>query len=358
MSGTSLDGIKASLIATDGVDIYEVIESQNYPFPDGLRLKMRKLINECKYNDEKTAAFEETEEEFNLFSLNIIEEFKSSYGEKINLIGLEGPTICQDTEKNFILQLGNASKLAEDSGIRIVSRFHDADMLNNGQGAPITATYFNAMAQTLDKPVVFINIGGTSSLTWIGHYGEISAFDCGPGNALIDDWMIKHAGIQMDYNGKMAATGQVHNKIIAQMMKHRFFAMYPPKSLSRETFNAKAEHLEGLSIADGAATAAAFISEAIAYSIAFYLPELPVKAFVCGGGASNPTLVRFIRQRLKEMNIAVILEEDVSLKINDAQAIAFIAARRIYNLPITFPTTTGVALPLCGGEIYDRAEAQ
>ena len=138
------------------------------------------------------------------------------------------------------------------------------------------------------------------------------------------------------------------------LLKHEFFAKYPPKTLDRNEFNNKIEHLEGLSLENGAATVTDFIAEAIAYSIAFYLPEIPAQAVICGGGAKNPTLLRLLKARLKHMNISTLPEYELDCKIDDASAIAFLAARRIYSLPITFPTTTGISSAMTGGEIYNK----
>ena len=353
MAGTSLDGIKVSLISTDGVDIYDTFLTRRVPYTDSLREKIHACFGKKASTPEDKAVIEAAETEITELMIKIIEDIKMEYPE-IDLVGIEGPTICHDPETYYTYQLGKGREIAQKTGLKTVTHFHNADILNGGQGAPITATYYGALAQNLEKPNVFINIGGITNVIWTGHLGEITAFDCGPGNALIDDWVLKHAGMHMDYNGKLAATGHVHEKIIAQMMKHDFFAKYPPKSLDRNLFNNKTEHLEGLSLEDGAATATAFVAEAIAYSLAFYLPEVPIKAVICGGGAHNPTLNRFIRQKLKEMEIETVSDDYFDAEINDAAAVAFLAARRIYNLPITFPTTTGINMPIPGGEIYTK----
>ncbi len=354
MGGTSLDGIKAALISTDGVDIYEVKNARNFIYPDGLIQKIRSVFGMHYSNPEEQEKIDAVEAEVTDFLCEIVSEINAETSETIDVVGLEGPTICHEPENGYTYQLGKGQTLAEKTGIKVITHFRNADILNGGQGSPITATYYSALAQGLEKPNVFINIGGITNLIWTGHLGEIVAFDCGPGNALINDWVFKHGGMQMDFNGKLAATGTVHEKIINQMMKHDFFAKYPPKSLDRNSFNDKTEHLEGLSLEDGAATATAFISEAIAYSLALYLPEVPVCAVLCGGGAQNPTLVRFIRQHLKSMKIESVLEDVFDFKIGDAPAIAFLAMRRLYSLPITFPTTTGIAQPMIGGKIYEK----
>lgn len=354
MSGTSLDGIKVSLISTDGIDIYETKICRYYNFDENLRKKIRLCLGKKSDIKEDKILIDDAETQITDFLCSVIEEIKAEVDVDIDAIGLEGPTICNEPEKHYTYQLGKGKIIANKTGINVVTHFHNADILNGGLGFPITPTYYNFLAQNLGKPIAFINIGGTTSITWIGHFGEIIAFDCGPGNALIDDWMFKHAGVLMDHNGKCAAMGKVHEKIVNNMLKHHFFAKYPPKTLDRNEFNHKVEHLEGLSLHDGAATVTDFIAEAIAYSLSFYLPEVPAQAVICGGGAKNPTLLRFLRTRLKNMNIATLPENELDIEINDSCAIAFLAARRIYSLPITFPTTTGISSAMTGGEIYNK----
>lgn len=354
MSGTSLDGIKAAVISTDGIDIYETMFTRRYTFDEVLRFKIRSILGKKNNIEQEKILIDVVEEDITTFLCSIIAEIQSETGIEINAIGLEGPTICNEPDNHYTYQLGKGKIIAKNTGIDVVTHFHNADILNGGLGFPITATYYNSLAQNLGKPIAFINIGGTTNITWIGHFGEMISFDCGPGNALIDDWMSKHGGILMDYNGKCAATGTVHQKIVNTMLKHDFFAKYPPKTLDRNEFCNKTEHLEGLSLQDGAATVTDFIAEAIAYSLAFYLPEVPAQTVICGGGAKNPTLLRFLRNKLKSMNIATLPENELDVEINDASAIAFLAARRIYSLPITFPTTTGIATAMTSGEIYKK----
>ena len=354
MSGTSLDGIKASLVSTDGVDVYETFFKRRYAFDEVLQNKIRSVLGKKICVEEEKKLIDVVENEFTDFLCSIVEEIKKETDIKIDAIGLEGPTICNEPHNHYTYQLGKGKIIAKNCKIDVVTHFHNADILNGGLGFPISATYYNFIAQNLGKPIAFINIGGISNITWISPFGEMIAFDCGPGNALIDDWMFKHAGVLMDYNGKCAAMGSVHSKIVNTMLKHDFFAKYPPKTLDRNEFNNKAEHLEGLSLMDGAATVTDFVAEAIAYSLAFYLPEVPAQAVICGGGAKNPTLLRFLRNKLKNMKIAIMPENELDVDIDDASAIAFLACRRIYSLPITFPQTTGIASAMTGGEIYAK----
>lgn len=352
--GASLDGIKAELVLTDGVDIFAADKFRKFPYPESLFQKIRAIIGKKADNPEDKALIDAAEIEFSEFIRHIVELYVQESESPIELIGLEGPTICHEPENKYTYQLGKGRILANDTGIKVVTHFHNADILNGGLGAPISASYYQTLAQKLEKPVVFINIGGITTIAYCGQLGEICAFDCGPGTAMIDDWLLKHGGVAMDYDGKFAAIGHPDEKITAALLKHEYFTKYPPKFINRDGFNDKMEHFEGLSLENGAATATAFISEAIAYALAFHLPDVPVTAILCGGGARNPTLVRHIRQKLKDMKIEAHTAKELNMEINEAQAVAFLAARRIHFLPITFPTTTGVSEPIAGGEIYEK----
>lgn len=352
--GASLDGIKAELVLTDGVDIFAAQKFRKFAYPESLLQKIRSVIGKKVTVPEDKILIDNAESEFSVFIRQIVEEYISESESPVELIGLEGPTICHEPQNRYTYQLGKGRILAQDTGIKVVTHFHNADILNGGLGAPISASYYQTLAQKLEKPAVFINIGGITTIAYSGRLGEICAFDCGPGTALIDDWLLKHGGVAMDYDGRFAALGHADEKITAALLKHEYFAKYPPKFINRDGFNDKTEHFEGLSLEDGAATATAFISEAIAYALAFYLPEVPVTAILCGGGAHNPTLVRHIRQKLKEMSIEAHTAKELGMEINEAQAAAFLAARRLHYLPITFPTTTGVPEPISGGEIYEK----
>ena len=203
------------------------------------------------------------------------------------------------------------------------------------------------------RPLAVIDVGGTSEVVWFGTSGEMKAFVSGPGNAVINDWVMKHGGMHIDYNGKLAITGRVDEKILAVLMHHKYIALNPPKACDRTVFAEKMEHLEGLSLEDGAATATAFVAESIAYSMALYLPEPPEEAIVCGGGAKNPTLMRFLRQRLPNMTVKTAVEAGWQPEAVDAQEAAFWAVRRLHWLPLSFPATTGAVEPVIGGEIFE-----
>ena len=353
MSGTSLDGVDIASITTDGFDVYDFGDSRTVPYDEHLREKIRACLEKKPDNEEDKKLILEAQEDLTRFHAQVVKEFIADNNENIDIIGFHGHTIYHDPDNHYTHQIGDGKLLAHLTGIKVVNRFRNADVAAGCEGAPLIPVYHNALINNFEKPVGILNIGGVSNITWIGRNGEMLAFDTGPGNAPINDWVFKHAHQHMDYNGKLAISGKINEKILATLMKHKYFGEYPPKSMDRNLFKEKLEHLEGLSLEDGAATATAFTAESIAYSCAMYLPEMPKSIIVCGGGANNPTLIRFIRQRLENVEVKTASEVGWNADALEAQGFAFMAVRRLYELPISFPSTTGVPVPLVGGEISE-----
>lgn len=352
MSGTSLDGVDIALIETDGVDVYHYGRAYTVPYDDDLRDSLRSVLGLKPDTPEHKEQIRQVEEAMTRFHADVVKDFLSAEDAPVELIGFHGHTIHHEPEQHYTHQIGNGQLLADLTGIKVVNRFRNADVLAGGQGAPLVPVFHAALCADMEKPVAVLNIGGVANITWIGVNGEMLAFDTGPGNAPVNDWVLKHGGMHMDYNGKLAISGKINEQILTSLMKHKYFAQYPPKSIDRNIFNEKLEHLEGLSLADGAATATAFTAEAVAYSVSFYLPEAPKSLIVCGGGANNPTMIRFIRQRLPQVEVKTARDVGWNSDAIEAQAFAYLAARRLAGLPITFPTTTGAPEPLMGGEIF------
>lgn len=351
LSGSATDGVDIAQIKTDGVDVYEYGRMITVPYEDELRWKIKSVLGLKPDTTENVRLLNETERELTEFWAQAVKEYIETYDVQPDVIGLEGHTICNEPKNHFIYQIGDGELLAKLTGIKVVYNFHGADIAAGGQGAPLDVTFYNAITSQQERPFAVVDISGISSIAWMGSFGEMAAFNCGPGNAAIDDWVMKHAGMHMDYNGKLAITGMVNEQIVAAMMRHKYFAQHPPKSTHREEFREKLEHLEGLSLEDGAATATAFVAESIAYSLLLYVSEIPHKIMVCGGGAKNPTLMRFLRQRLPDVEVRTAEDWGFDSVAIDVQAVAYLAVRRLHYLPVSFPTTTGVVEPLVGGRV-------
>ncbi len=349
-SGSSLDGINAAIITTDGVDIFEFGKTFDIPYDDNLREALRHMQkNYVAMNDDEKVRIEKSLTDFHIGAAR---EIMADY-EGIELIGFGGHVICHKPAEHILYQIGDNQRIADELGVKVVGKFRNADILAGGQGAPLSAIYHAALAQKMEKPLVFVDIGGLSSITFIGQNGELIAFDAGPGNAAINEWVNRHGAMHMDYNGKLAIMGQINENVLNSMMKHKFLALYPPKAADNHTFKDKLEHLEGLTLEDGAATATAFVVEAILKAIDNFVPITPKKLIVCGGGAKNPTMLRFLRQRAKGFEIESAQECGFDPMGIEAQAFAFLAMRRIQQMPISFPFTTGAMSEVIGGEIFD-----
>lgn len=350
---TSLDGLGLSLMETDGIDVYRQGPAFVIPYEEELREQIRSVLGKRIDSPAHEAAIKGAERAFTAFAAAAVKDFIREEGVSPDVLGFAGHTICHRPLERYTHQIGDGQQLANLTGIQTVARFRGADILAGGQGAPLAPVYYEALTSKMRRPVVVIDIGGTSEIVWFGTSGEMKAFVSGPGNAVINDWVMKHGGMYIDYNGRLAITGKVDEKILATLMHHKYIALYPPKACDRTVFAEKMEHLEGLSLEDGAATATAFVAESIAYSMALYLPEPPADVIVCGGGAKNPTLMRFLRQRLPNVTVKTAVEADWKPEAVDAQEAAFWAVRRLHYLPLSFPSTTGVAEPVIGGEIFE-----
>lgn len=352
--GASLNSIETAVITTDGIDIREYTCSNTFMYPETLLTDIRSVLNRrlLSYQDLETdpqiAVLKENISEFYAQTItHIVTEYP------VEVIGVDGLTIGNDPQNQCSYQLEDGHLLSRLLNRQIITHFHKADLLAGGQASPLIPSFFAALPIE-EKPALFIDIENTSSLTYIGESGELIAFDAAPGTAMLEDWTFRHANMQTDYNGKLGITGQVHQSVIQNMLRDKSLLQAPPKSLDFLRFADKREHLEGLSLEDGAATATCFIAEAI-YQAAFdFLPRIPRNIYLAGEGAQNPTLVRFIKQAFSPREITSVQHINQHLSSVGAQSTAYNAVRRIFSLPITYPSTTGVPEPITGGEIYEN----
>lgn len=348
MSGTSMDGVDAAFIETDGVGHLILGESASTNFDPDFRAVLRSFVASVP---ERGASPRERSIEATLTDLHVraVERLLSRMNmrhDQLDLIGFHGQTIWHRPQVRETWQMGDAQRLADATGVTVVSDFRTADVKAGGQGAPLVPAFHAALARDLETPAVIVNIGGVGNITWIGG-DELLAFDTGPGNGLIDDWVCKHTHHPMDEGGRIAAAGRVDGEILARMLTHGYFDRRPPKSLDRHDFTLAP--VASLSMEDGAATLTAFTAATIAAGLS-HCPAKPKRLLVTGGGRHNPTMMAFISK------YAGIPAESVDSHgwqgdSVEAQAFAYLAARCVRGLPITFPGTTGVGAPLTGGVV-------
>ena len=346
MSGTSLDGVDAALIETDGVQVGARGAAITVPYDPELRAGLRRLLDRAAELDATDPELLRLERRLTDVHVHAV----AALGEPATLIGFHGQTILHRPGQGRTWQIGDAARLARRTGLPVAYDFRSTDVAAGGEGAPLVPAYHAALASGLQRPLAVLNIGGVANLTWIGpddRPDALLACDTGPGNALLDDWAMRHTATPCDTDGALAAAGQVDQAVLAGLLAHPFLARPAPKSLDRLDFHGALDAVSGLSAADGAATLTAFTAAAIA---ATRLPGRPARWVVCGGGRHNPVLMRELRDRLR---VPVDAAEELGWDGDalEAQCFAFLAARVEAGLPLSWPGTTGVPAPTTGGRL-------
>ncbi len=344
MSGTSLDGIDAALIETDGETIRAFGEAATFPYPAAFRARLAATLG-------RPSGYEAVEAELTRRHADAVRDLLAGLpaGHPApSLVGFHGHTIDHRPGEGVTVQIGDGGALARTLGIPVVDDFRGADVAAGGQGAPLAPLYHVALLADVEAPVAVLNLGGMANLTWVGGDGPPVAFDTGPGNALLDQWVERHTGRRYDEDGALAATGRVAREAVARYLADPWFDRAPPKSLDRLDFGLDA--VAGLSAADGAATLADVTAAAVARAAA-HLPAPPERWLVAGGGRRNPVIMARLSARL-----GVPCDPVEALgwagDALEAQAFAFLAMRSRRALPLSLPTTTGVAAPTTGGRLH------
>lgn len=349
-----MDGVDAAYLETDGAGYLVFGKDCSTPFDSAFRIKLRTFVASVP---ERGASPLEGEMETSVTGLHIeaVERLlahQNLRADQVDLIGFHGQTIWHRPHQRDTWQMGDAQRLAEATGITVVSDFRTADVNAGGQGAPLVPIFHAALAHDVEKPAAVLNIGGVANMTLIGpDPASLLAFDTGPGNGLIDDWVARHTGQPMDEDGRIAAAGHVHQEIVDEMLRHAFFAQRPPKSLDRYAFSPAP--VADLSAEDGAATLTAFTAASVAKALD-HCAVRPRRLLVTGGGRRNPTLMSMLT---KYTGIAAESVDDLGWQGDavEAQAFAYLAVRTVRGLPLTFPGTTGVSAPLTGGVVTPPA---
>ncbi|MBS0640490.1 MAG: anhydro-N-acetylmuramic acid kinase [Acetobacteraceae bacterium] len=345
MSGTSLDGVDVALLETDGHRVTAFGRSLTLPYDPDLRQDLRALLDRAPVLPEDDPNLARAVGRLTEYHARAVE----ALGESAEIIGFHGQTILHRPEQGRTWQIGDAALLARRTGLPVAFDFRSADVAAGGQGAPLVPVYHAALAEALPKPLAVLNIGGVANVTWIGHDGSLLAFDTGPGNGPLDDWAARHTGAAYDRDGALAAAGRVDPAVLSRLLAHPYFGRPAPKSLDRLDFSAAlaASGLESLSVANGAATLAAFTVAAVAQA---RFPEQPLRWLVAGGGRRNPVLMAGLQSALG-VPVEPADAEGWDGDALEAQCFGFLAVRVRQGLPLSFPGTTGVAAAMPGGRI-------
>jgi anhydro-N-acetylmuramic acid kinase len=357
MSGTSLDGVDVALIETDGKRVQRFGPSGYRPYTGHERSLLRQALTEAVHlpqRDARPGILREAERAVTIAHAEAVATFIAQNRitcEDIDIVGFHGQTVLHRPERKLTVQIGDAAALARAIRIPVMHDFRAADVAAGGQGAPFVPVYHRALAQSLERegPIVVVNIGGVSNITYIDGADTLIACDTGPGNALLDDFMFRVMRQPFDLEGKLAAQGQPDQAWIDRALQLPFFALPPPKSLDRNDF-AQLRLDATTAPADGAATLTALTVAAIARIVPL-LPKPPQSWIVAGGGARNLTMLRMLRDRLSPATVQAADTLGWSGDAIEAQAFGFLAARGMKGLPLSYPATTGVPIPMTGGII-------
>ena len=348
MSGTSLDGVDAAEIITDGHEVFEFGESAFLPYTDAQRAVLRRALGKW-HGDEVSDAAELVE--------TVHVQVLSGFGDA-ELIGFHGQTFAHEPQGRGTHQAGDGAVLADVLGKSVVWDFRSADVQMGGEGAPLAPFYHFALAKKMgaDAPVAIVNLGGVGNVTWINPSlphpesdGALLAFDTGPANAPINDVMQDRLGLSYDLDGALGAMGVVDDGIVRAFLQHPYFFRMPPKSLDRDAFVGLLDAVTPLSDADAVATLTMACAASVAHGLAA-CPTLPSKILVTGGGRKNPTLMKMLGERCS-VPVAPIEDAGFDGDMLEAQAFAYLAVRVAKGLPTSAPGTTGVAAPVGGGTI-------
>jgi len=366
MSGTSMDGIDIALIRSDGQSFVERGPNLFIPYAQNFRQRLKQGLNEGKKitgRNERPGDLAGLEREITALHSEAVERFlrenNLTPGE-IDLIGFHGQTILHRPREAMTVQLGDGQAIADTTGIDVVYDMRANDMEQGGQGAPLVPVYHRAMARNLnsefadDTPVVFVNIGGISNVTYVGADDELIAFDSGPGNVLIDLWMQRFAGLEFDEGGKAARQGIIIDNIVDKYLADSYFSQPVPKSLDRLYF--KPLNDETVSLHDGARSLARVTARAIVQS-AQHFPDYPGHWIICGGGVLNSVIMDDLKSLVRNGSTVVSASEiGMDSAAMEAEAFAYLAIRSKSGLPLTFPTTTGCRKPVSGGRLATPRE--
>lgn len=353
MSGTSMDGVDAALIETDGDGQLTCGGHLEQAYTPEERALLRAALADAVGMDDRTArpgalrAAEALVTRAHAAAVSALLAREGLAATAVDVVGFHGQTVLHRPERRFTVQIGDAAVLASTLGIPVVADFRAADVAAGGQGAPLVPVFHRALAlaSSLPRPLAILNLGGIGNITSIDAEGDLVAFDTGPGNALLDDLMMSRCGLPCDADGRAAACGRVDPNVLRDLLADPYFTRPLPKSLDRGDLTSHAA--AALTLEDAAATLTAFTAESVGLGLAM-LPYLPQTLIVAGGGARNPSMVAALRASLP---CPVRTADDIGWSSGalEAQAFGYLAVRRLVGLPATFSGTTGVPQPVVAG---------
>ncbi len=352
MSGTSLDGIDASIINSDGKLQLEVIENHFYQYKADFRQKLRnyiKNIHSLEDVEKSVSEYNNLEKEITLLHSEISKKIISNQTIEIDLVGFHGQTIIHKPKKKYTIQMGNPNLLSQLIQKKVIFNFRKNDIENNGEGAPLTPVYHYLLSKKIfpNEECIFLNIGGIANFTYCNNE-QLIARDIGPGNVLLDEYLKKTKNIDFDKNGEIASLGQVNMDVVNQFIEHDIYSSDDRHSYDRNEFDFN--FIKGLIFEDAVATLNYFTALIISNYLNKNFTNCS-KVILCGGGRKNKTLKQNLKILLKK-NIIEIDKFNYDGDFIESQAFAYLAIRSYLKKNISFPTTTKVSKPVSGGEIF------
>jgi anhydro-N-acetylmuramic acid kinase len=351
MSGTSMDGIDAALVETDGEAVVNPIAFMFFPYEPDFRPRLRAamaraLEMHAPARDALIDAVEQESTGLHAMAVHRLLAATHTRRDDVAVIGFHGQTIAHRPDRRWTWQIGCGATLKAATRIPVAFDFRSADVAAGGQGAPLAPGYHRARSESLGRPLGVLNLGGVGNLTWFAEDGRWGSFDTGPGNALIDDWVRAHTGRGFDEDGKVAASGMAHDNVLQTLCDNPWFDAPPPKSLDRNAWDIGA--LRGLSAADGAATLTAFTAETVRLALG-HVPPIG-RLLVTGGGRLNPVLMAELARRC---GVPCDPVEAVGWNGDalEAEAFAWLGVRVLDGKALSWPETTGVPSAMPGGRV-------
>jgi len=354
-----MDGIDVACIETDGERQIKRHAFASFGYDEAFRNRLRQALEDAasvSNRKDRRGCLAEVELELTQRHATVVGEFlktQNATTDEVDVIAFHGQTVLHRPEQHLTLQLGDGAYLARLTGVDVVCDLRGADVAAGGQGAPLAPVYHRAMVADLVSrektgPVAVLNVGGVANVTFVSDHDGLTAFDTGPGNALIDDWVYRRTGDLFDKNGELARAGEINREVLSALLNNAYFSRLPPKSLDRNHFNAS--HLDTLSLEDGAATLTAFTAEAIALAVKYAVVS-PQSWLVCGGGRRNEAIMQALRDRLPGL---VMSAEEAGFDGDaiEAEAWAYLGVRSLNAASISFPGTTGVPSEMTGGKLF------
>ena len=370
MSGTSLDGVDVSIIETDGNREFSPILDRYYKYDKELIqkiLNIREKITHFEQLNNHIDEIKDLERKITLFHAEAVKKTLEISNSLVDLIGFHGQTIFHDPENKITKQLGDGKLLSQLTKKRIIYNFRQNDLENGGHGAPLTPIFHNVLANKINKkfdlgfPINILNIGGISNITstvdWerVRYENEIYAYDIGPGNCLIDEWIRKNSNKKYDKGGLIASSGETDKLVLNQALDNFTENTNYEKSLDVKDFDIF--FAKGLSLENGATTITNFTAALIANGMIHSHKQdqsLKNKWLVCGGGRKNKFLLECIKKRFENISIELIDNYEIDGDFVESQAFAYLAIRSFLKLPISFPNTTGCKEPMSGGILVEN----